>query len=291
MSSEMCTQIYGKVLVCACMLILCLECVYFCNSFFSFLTTMPRQIGLIKLEGTMGDLTFYKGKGANGKTEALAKTKGGVSSERIATDPNYQRTRENNSEFGRTASFAKAIRLAFNRFSKGTQAELVAILRELLNNDTTSARGERAFENVTNFDKLRGFSFNPDAKYSEVVLGGKINVGTVNATEFNFIFTEGVLVAPEGATHYKLVASGAVIDRATASVVSLFSPATPPTEVAIPNTGAFVPANLTMTYSTLLPTHMMVAGAGIEFYQQVNGQFYPLNNDAKTPFDLVHYRD
>jgi hypothetical protein len=60
---------------------------------------MARQKGIIKLEGTIGDVSFYKSKDGY-----LAREKGGVDGDRIKNDPAFQRTRENGSEFGRAGS-------------------------------------------------------------------------------------------------------------------------------------------------------------------------------------------
>ena len=57
---------------------------------------MARQKGIIKLKGTIGDITFYKTQDGH-----LAREKGGIDASRIASDPAFQRTRENGSEFGR----------------------------------------------------------------------------------------------------------------------------------------------------------------------------------------------
>ena len=55
---------------------------------------MAKVNGLLKIEGTVEDLTFYKKDGKN-----YVRRKGGVSKERILTDPNFVRTRENGAEF------------------------------------------------------------------------------------------------------------------------------------------------------------------------------------------------
>ncbi len=47
---------------------------------------MARQKGIIKFEGTLDEITFYKTQDGY-----LAKTKSGVSAERIATDPAFAR--------------------------------------------------------------------------------------------------------------------------------------------------------------------------------------------------------
>lgn len=57
---------------------------------------MARQKGIIKLKGTIGDITFYKSQDGY-----LTREKGGVEASRIASDPAFQRTRENGAEFGR----------------------------------------------------------------------------------------------------------------------------------------------------------------------------------------------
>jgi hypothetical protein len=53
---------------------------------------MAKQKGIIKLKGTLGDITFYKSQDG-----FLAREKGGVDASRIANDANFQRTRENGS--------------------------------------------------------------------------------------------------------------------------------------------------------------------------------------------------
>lgn len=69
---------------------------------------MAQQKGIIKIEGTLGDLTFYKSQDGH-----LVKSKGGVSAERIATDPTFARTRENGQEFANAAKAGKLLRDAF----------------------------------------------------------------------------------------------------------------------------------------------------------------------------------
>ena len=68
---------------------------------------MARQKGIIKLKGTIGDITFYKTQDGH-----LAREKGGIDASRIASDPAFQRTRENGSEFGRAGKAGKMLRTA-----------------------------------------------------------------------------------------------------------------------------------------------------------------------------------
>ncbi len=55
---------------------------------------MAKQVGITPLEGTLGEYTFFKTQDSY-----MVRTRSGVSAERIATDPDFQRTRENNAEF------------------------------------------------------------------------------------------------------------------------------------------------------------------------------------------------
>ena len=54
---------------------------------------MAQQDGFILIKGTLGKLNFYKSKDGH-----MVRQKGGVSAERIASDPSFQRTRENGAE-------------------------------------------------------------------------------------------------------------------------------------------------------------------------------------------------
>lgn len=68
---------------------------------------MAKQKGIIKLQGKVGDISFYKSKDGY-----LAREKGGVDGQRIASDPAFQRTRENGKEFGNAGRNGKVLRNA-----------------------------------------------------------------------------------------------------------------------------------------------------------------------------------
>ena len=69
---------------------------------------MARQRGIIKLQGQMGGVSFYKSQ----QDGFLAREKGGVDADRIKNDPNFERTRENGAEFGRAGAAGKLLRTA-----------------------------------------------------------------------------------------------------------------------------------------------------------------------------------
>ena len=69
---------------------------------------MASQKGIIKLAGTIGNITFYKTQDGY-----LAKEKTSLDATRIATDPNFVRTRENGVEFGHACRVGGIFRTAF----------------------------------------------------------------------------------------------------------------------------------------------------------------------------------
>ena len=69
---------------------------------------MAKQKGIFKVEGTLDDVTFYKSKDG-----FMVREKGGISAQRMATDPAFVRTRENQAEFGRAGKAGKVFRSAF----------------------------------------------------------------------------------------------------------------------------------------------------------------------------------
>ncbi len=68
---------------------------------------MAKQRGIIKLDGTMADITFYRTKHGY-----MAKEKLRVPPGRILNDPRFAGTRENMAEFGRVCNAAKVLRNA-----------------------------------------------------------------------------------------------------------------------------------------------------------------------------------
>ena len=92
---------------------------------------MARQNGIIKLKGTIGDITFYKTKDGH-----LAKEKGGIDAKRVATHPALYRTLENGAEFRRAGKAGKMLRTAF---------------RTLLINSADSIMVSRLTQSMTKF--------------------------------------------------------------------------------------------------------------------------------------------
>ena len=120
---------------------------------------MARQKGIIKLKGTIGDITFYKTQDGH-----LAREKGGIEASRIASDPAFQRTRENGSEFGRAGKAGKLLRTALrplllNSADGRMVSRLTQQMVKVIQMDAVSDRGLR---NVIDgeIELVLGFEFN-----------------------------------------------------------------------------------------------------------------------------------
>ena len=134
---------------------------------------MAKQTGIIKLKGKIGDLSFYKSKDGH-----LAREKGGVEAERIKNDPAFVRTRENNAEFGSSASAGKFSRdslrpIALTASDNRVVARMTKLMTQIKNLDGTSVRGLRnvgvAMALATAKAKLKGFEFNKNALIGSIL--------------------------------------------------------------------------------------------------------------------------
>lgn len=94
---------------------------------------MAKNDGIIKIQGTLDNLTFYKSRDGN-----LVRTKGGISKKRIMKDPAFARTRENLSEFSNSAQSGKLLRMAVNELMQNAKdsrvtSRLVKVMSQIQN--------------------------------------------------------------------------------------------------------------------------------------------------------------
>ena len=245
---------------------------------------MAKQRGFLKIEGTLGDVTFLKTQDGY-----LVKEKSDIGS-RIATDKAFQRTRENNAEFGRAGKACKTLRTALKsvllnakdgRMASRLHKEMMKVIKA----DTSSDRGLR---NVVDGEAefLQGFDFNKNAvlnttmsvPYKAVTdrVSGLLEVSVPVFVPANEI------IAPDGATHYKLVSCGAEIDFENETSIQGTS------ETAILPWDNKPTEKLTLSNAvTANSKHPLFLVFGIQFYQAVNGKYYPLINGAYNALNIV----
>ena len=246
---------------------------------------MARQKGIIKLKGTIGGITFYKTQDGH-----LAREKGGIEASRIASDPAFQRTRENGSEFGRAGKAGKILRtslraLLINSADGRMVSRLTQKMVKVIQADTVSVRGLR---NVIDGEAelLQGFEFNIRGKLGTSLFApfvGTIDrvAGTITVDIAPFI-PANMIAAPSGTTHFKIISAGSEVDFEAETFVEAH------TETAIlpwdnVETVAISQENA-VTAASIKPLFLAL---GVEFYQEVNGQMYPLKNGAFNPLALV----
>lgn len=246
---------------------------------------MARQKGIIKLDGTIGDITFYKSQDGY-----LAREKGGVEAQRIANDPAFARTRENGAEFGRAGKAGKLLRTAFRALLQNAAdprmvSRMTADFVKVIQADATNDRGQR---NVIDGEAelLEGFDFNIRGKLGTTLyapFSASINrlTGALEVTIPPFV-PINMIAAPAGSTHFKLISAGAEVDFEAESYVSDSS------ESSVLAWDAATTASLTLTNNvTAASTKPLFLVLGIEFYQEVNGSMYSLKNGAYNALALV----
>jgi hypothetical protein len=246
---------------------------------------MARQKGIIKLKGTIGDITFYKTKDGH-----LAREKGGVDASRIASDPAFQRTRENGSEFGRAGKAGKTLRTALrtlllNSADSRMVSRLTQSMIKVIQADLTNERGLR---NVIDGEAelLVGFEFNIGGKLGTTLfvpfVGDIDRVSGSITVDLDSFIPANMIAAPGGTTHFKIISAGAEIDFEA----EVFVTATSETGI--------LPWDMTPT-AAINHSNVVTAGStkplflalGVEFYQEVNGRMYPLKNGSYNPLALV----
>jgi len=245
---------------------------------------MAKQKGLIKIDGTLGDITFYQTRDGY-----LVREKGNLNAQRILSDPAFIRTRENNAEFGRAGTAGKILRNAFRAQVQGASdgrmvSRLTTEMFRVIRADETSDRGKR---NVIDGEAelLEGFDFNASAKLGTTLyapytatIDRSTGVCTITLPPF---LAASLIAAPGGTTHFKLVSAAASIDFEAQSFVQDSS-----------ETGA-LPLSAETTLTTLTntlaaaSTHPLFLVLGILFYQEVNGTLYPLKNGAYNALSLI----
>ena len=247
---------------------------------------MAQQKGILPLRGTIGNITFYKSKDGY-----LAREKGGIDAARIATDPAFQRTRENGAEFGRAGKAGKVLRNAVRGLlQNASDSKMVGRLtREMMKVIQADATNPRGLRNVIDGEAelLLDFDFNIGGKLTATLYApftSTINrvTGVLSADIPSFV-PANMLAAPTGATHYRIHSAGVEIDFEQNNYV---------VETGL---GAALPLDTEASQPTVL-THQLPANSthplflllGLDFLQEVNGTMYPLKNGSFNALSIVN---
>ena len=246
---------------------------------------MAKLSSLLKIEGTLDGMTFYKGKDGY-----LVRTKGGISKSRIQNDPAFIRTRENGTEFGHVAKSGKTLRQALTPLLADVKdGRLVSRLTKTLslvkNADTTSTRGNRnvgiGIATPEGQNTIKAFDINQNAQLDSILL-----------TDFTLdTATGGVLIsnlnplqqinAPSGATHVSFTAAVLNLDFQTREKELVMS-----TEINNPLNSTIVDIN-PIPASVPTGTGQTYFLLKLAFYQEINSMQYALNNGAYNVMQIL----
>jgi hypothetical protein len=247
---------------------------------------MAKQAGIIKLNGRIGDLAFYEGK--DGFSVKQAK---GFSAERVRTDPKLQRTRENIAEFRRGVKASKVLRTALRSLlvtgaDRYVATRLTQALMRVIQADVVNDRGSRTVVGG-DLSSLSGFEFNQKSPLTQsFITPFTSSIDRVSGQAFITVESfnaRNAIVAPKGATHFKLVSAMAAVnfESETSSIVVAESPNTPIDAVLADPIEFAHQLGAGSTDSLMLVL-------GIEFSQVIgNGQTYPLHNGSFNALSLV----
>ncbi len=246
---------------------------------------MAQQTGTVTLQGTLGNLTFFKSQDGY-----MVKIKSAVSKDKILSDDRFARTRENMAEFGNAGASAKTLRMPFNSVLQQSAdnrmiSRLLALMLKVVQSDTIGTRGERTAKNG-DLSLLEDFDFNNkgilnstltclyDLTYTRVT-------GNVVFDLPSFIPTQ-VIAAPKGTTHYQLQLAGAPVDLdAIKNPAQFILSSILPWDNA--NTAA-LNLSLSLPAASTLPVFVLLQ---VQFYTKVNADYYVLNNGAFNACAIV----
>ena len=248
---------------------------------------MAKQVGIFPIQGALENVSFYKSEEG-----FMVRKKGGVSKERIMSDPAYVRTRENINQFGLNAKAGKIIRNAIpSLLKKGkdprVSSRLSKVMGDIAKQDHVSPRGKKmvsvAADAPEGLTLLKGFNFNKRA-ILQTVLDAPIYFDvTSGVIKINGFVPEENLRAPQGATHVGFRSGFASINFGKEVSSSVYSPKVQ------------LPIDLTMTDVVLNPPSIPDTGTGqkmmlvllVEFYQEMDGILYPLSNGAFNSLNIL----
>jgi hypothetical protein len=247
---------------------------------------MAKQQGHMLSSGSVNNLNYYRDKNGNYKFRTKSKLEG----KRLLTDPAFQLTRQNMSEFSKAATAGKILRreLAINLGSTadGTVlTRLFSVLSKVIKSDPVSLRGERSAMKG-NQTLLKGFEFNEKSPLS-TVLFAKLNSTIDRVTGQSILEIPQIIPAKNisqaaGSTHCRIISVAVAVDFDSGEIQS----ATASTAI-MPFTMVPVPPVNLVTQLEANSTKVLLQAVGVDYLMIVNGVEYPMQNKAFNSIGIV----
>jgi hypothetical protein len=244
---------------------------------------MAKLSSLFKFEGTVGDITVVKNSG-------VVKRKGGLSKERIASDPKLARIRENMAEFGMLSAASKVVREAFADLGQNIRIQylssrLARVLTRVKSLDSVSARGYRSvaigMASAEGKNHLNRFNFNASK-----------SLGAVLQKPFTLDTATGEVSIMGLAPTFDTLGG---IGANTVGIKAYWAKIDFETNTSSVSQTNLVKLALNTTITDVVLTHAAPpVGTGVDvfvlsivFYQTVNGIDYLLQNGAHNAADII----
>jgi hypothetical protein len=232
---------------------------------------MAKVTSLIKFQGSIDGVTIDK----NGTVKMAAKSR----------PISANRTKENNSEFAVAAKQGKVIRdglRVLNVGDKYLSSRMLQVVRSGIALDDTNDRGKRILSNNEARTVLKGFELNNNANLQSVApikisleLGAEQTaIALKNLTDGDVTLKD--LYSPEGCTHAAAIALAATLNISP-EILSVKDVIVVQSETATKDESIALPD---LEYTAPAEGEMVIIALAFKFYQQVNNQFYDLQNGA-----------
>lgn len=241
--------------------------------------------GHIQFQGSVDNITYFKTKNGH-----IVRGKRTVDPNRIATDPRFARTRENNEEFAMAAKAASLFRYGLVDLMLGaSDSRIVARVNKLMHDvkkmDQASVRGKRTISEALKFpgakQKFVDFNFNELAPL-KTILKRSMTVDTSTGAIYleNFNPTRH-LNYPPGSSHVRFTCGVISLNFTTSKHEIRLSNEE---NVAIEN----VSSNLMIAPSELPPPgDVTLLLLRLECLQLMGNVYYPIQSEYGNPLAIV----
>ena len=249
---------------------------------------MNLQSGHIKIEATLGDITYYKRNGVY-----LVKRKSRVSSLRLKNSPQYAALRQHQKDFGQASRGGKLIRSAFASLVSGMTdgnsiGRMTSRVLKVLQSDPDNPSGHRSIPNG-NLDLLKGFEFNESCPLDQALkapfrLIQDTQTGAVSL-EIPGFNSKKLLRFPQKASHFQVVFGMAAMDFDTSAYQAVIAETQP---VSL-KSGCTEPIVLScqLQDNGMDPRLLVV---GIRFSQYIGGAYEPILNAGYQALSIVEVK-
>ncbi|MGE5520089.1 MAG: hypothetical protein ACM3VS_09215 [Candidatus Dadabacteria bacterium] len=245
---------------------------------------MARQIGTLKVQGTVGNVTF-----AQTKDGSIVKRKSSLTRRKILTNAAFAKTRQINAEFTTAAKAGKILREAVKPLmvmkDSNLPSRLVKEFWKVLASDTTGELGTHIVSRG-NVALLEHFNYNSKSSFSSIVSVPSEVMMNRATGELSISFSAFIpvqsLTAPAGATHFNIVSAAVEINFDEQTFVCDTNE-TGSLSYNTMTTGVITLVN-TVSANSVNPLFLVV---GIRFYNEINGVQYLLKDAMYNPLTIV----